>query len=108
MRPSVESTSSYRGGTNRMLGMVPCQQSPNQAQSFVGYGTSPHFSQGSGVLSGDCQKPKEGQRLGGNLRSLPERQSVFLRRIPIAPARRGKVLNGLVNCGARDAARGRW
>ena len=66
---------------------------------------SPHFSQGDGVPSGDCQNPKLVQTLTGNLRSGAERQGVFVACARAAPAQLGKMLNGLANYATRDAAR---
>ena len=64
------------------------------------------FSQGDGVLSGDCRNPKLDQALTGSLRSWLERQGVFTTCARATPARFGKMLNGPANFGASEAARG--
>jgi hypothetical protein len=92
---------------------APVTLSPVPGQMIVGTDTAdtlvgPNFSQGDGVPSGDCQNPKLYQAFIGRLRLGRERQGVFVACARAAPARLGKMLNGLANHGTEDAARGWW
>ena len=64
---------------------------PKLVQRLQEAGFNPDFSQGDGVLSGDCENPKRDQTFTRSLRSRLERQGVFLR----PPGQRPP---GLVRC----------